>query len=153
VTRAVAADEVSVQKHLPSNVARFEQLMYLSLGLALVETMLELNQIFAAARAGLAGKLMHDFRRTAVRNLERGGVSRSAAMKITGHKTESVYRRYAMVNEADMREAAVKLAALHAGEDRSHAMTPGQIERLAKAAPKDFSPSFLRRVSKEDRKA
>lgn len=36
-----------MQKHLPSNVARFEQLMYLSLGLALVETALEWNRIFA----------------------------------------------------------------------------------------------------------
>jgi hypothetical protein len=35
-------------------------------------------------------------------------------MKMTGHKTESVYRRYAIVHEGMMREAAVKLQALHA---------------------------------------
>jgi integrase len=63
--------------------------------------------------AGLSGKLVHDFRRTAVRNLERAGVPRSSAMKITGHKTETVYRRYAIVDEGMMREAAEKLAALH----------------------------------------
>jgi hypothetical protein len=45
----------------------------------------------------------------AVRNLERAGVSRSVAMKMTGHKTEAVYRRYAIVSEADLHEAAVKL--------------------------------------------
>lgn len=46
-------DEVSVQKHLPSNVARFEQLMYLSLGLALVETALEWNRILADAHGSV----------------------------------------------------------------------------------------------------
>jgi len=51
--------------------------------------------------------------RTAVRNLERAGVPRSAAMAITGHKTETVYRRYAIVDESMMREAAEKLAKLH----------------------------------------
>jgi hypothetical protein len=58
------------------------------------------------------GKLKHDFRRTAVRNLERAGVPRSVAMKITGHKTESVYRRYAIVSDADLPEATRRLGTL-----------------------------------------
>jgi len=46
----------------------------------------------ACKKAGLPGLLPHDLRRSAVRNLERSGVSRSVAMKLTGHKTEAVYR-------------------------------------------------------------
>ena len=60
--------------------------------------------------AKLAGKVPHDFRRSAVRNLERAGVPRSAAMKLTGHRTESVYLRYAIVSEGDLREGVAKLA-------------------------------------------
>jgi integrase len=47
----------------------------------------------ACTAAAVPGRILHDFRRTAVRNLERHGVSRSAAMAMVGHKTESIYRR------------------------------------------------------------
>ena len=58
--------------------------------------------------------MFHDLQRTsrtAVRSLERAGVPRSIAMKVTGHKTEAVYRRYAIVNEADVAEGLERLAA------------------------------------------
>ena len=48
----------------------------------------------------------------AVRNLEEAGVPRSVAMKLTGHQTEEVYRRYAIVCEADLSEGLKKLARL-----------------------------------------
>ena len=51
-----------------------------------------------------------------MRNLERAGVSRSAAMKMVGHKTESIYRRYSIVDAKVLEEAAVKLAVLQASE-------------------------------------
>jgi len=66
----------------------------------------------ACKTAGLPGRIFHDFRRTAVRNLERAGVSRSVAMQMVGHKTEAIYRRYAIVNDADLRAAAEQLAAV-----------------------------------------
>jgi hypothetical protein len=56
--------------------------------------------------------MLRDLRRSAVRNLERAGISCSIAMKLTGHKTEAVYRRYAIVAESDFREADTKLAAV-----------------------------------------
>jgi hypothetical protein len=61
----------------------------------------------------IASRIPHDFRRTAVRNLERAGVSRSDAMAMVGHQTEAIYRRYAISDENSLKEAGVKLAALH----------------------------------------
>jgi hypothetical protein len=52
----------------------------------------------------------HDFRRIALRNLERVGVPRSAAMAMVG---ESIYRRYVIADEAMLKLSATKLAALH----------------------------------------
>ena len=43
---------------------------------------------------------------------------RSQAMKLVGHKTESIYRRYAISNEADLREAVAKVAAQVAADKR-----------------------------------
>lgn len=65
-----------------------------------------------------ASILPHDFRRTAVRNFERAGVPRSVAMKLTEHKAEAVYRRYAIVCEADLMEGVKQLARLQ--PDFSH---------------------------------
>ncbi len=78
----------------------------------------------ACKKAGLAGRIPHDFRRTAVRNLERAGVPRSAAMAMVGHRTESIYRRYAIADEGMLKESAMKLAALHALEKASVPKSP-----------------------------
>ncbi len=64
----------------------------------------------AIEASGIANRIPHDFRRTAVRNLERSGVPRSVAMKLVGHKTESIYRRYAIVAPHDLVDGVKRLA-------------------------------------------
>ena len=87
----------------------------------------------ACEKAGYPGKLFHDFRRSAVRTLERSGVPRSTAMAMVGHKTESIYRRYAIVDEQMHREAAAKLDAWASDQKtKAEAERKGQVKRFNK---------------------
>jgi integrase len=65
------------------------------------------SRAWSAARrkAGLPGKLFHDLRRSAARNLLRSGIPQAIAMSITGHRTDSMFRRYAISSSQDKREA------------------------------------------------
>jgi hypothetical protein len=63
-----------------------------------------------AGGAAVPGRIPHDFR--------------SVAMKITGHKTEAIYRRYAIVSDADLQEAAPELAGTFTGTIRALEVAP-----------------------------
>ena len=73
----------------------------------------ELKRAWNTAReaVGLPNMLVHDLRRTAVRNMMRAGISQKAAMLISGHRTTSVFHRYDIIDERDIVAAGEKLEA------------------------------------------
>ena len=66
---------------------------------------------FAAAcrRAGITNLRFHDFRHTASTNMRRAGIATTTAMRIVGHKSEQMHRRYNTIEPEDLHAAAAKL--------------------------------------------
>lgn len=63
----------------------------------------------ACRRAGITNLRIHDFRHTASTNLRRAGVDTATAMKIVGHKSDRMHRRYNTIETQDLHNAASKL--------------------------------------------
>jgi integrase len=59
----------------------------------------------AIKAAGCPDILLHDLRRSAVRNMRKSGVSESVVMKVSGHKTAAIFRRYDIISDDDLHEA------------------------------------------------
>jgi len=68
----------------------------------------------ACRRAGITNLRIHDFRHTASTNLRRAGVDTATAMKIVGHKSDRMHRRYNTIEPEDLHEAARKLHSFRA---------------------------------------
>ena len=78
----------------------------------------------ACRRAGLAGRLRHDFRRTAARNLINDRTPEKVALQVLGHLTRSIFDRYHIVAPEDLRPATARMAPRqsHNSHNDSHRM-------------------------------
>jgi integrase len=74
--------------------------------------------VTACRMAGVPDRLFHDLRRSGVRDMIRAGVAPHVAMTISGHETDSMLKRYAIISDADQRAALRRTADFRAAEQQ-----------------------------------
>jgi integrase len=86
----------------------------------------------ACGTTGVSGLIVHDLRRSAVRNLIRAGIPERVAMAFSGHKTRAIFDRYSIVRESDLAEAAERLHA-HVESAKSRATVVSTMDAATSA--------------------
>jgi integrase len=91
-------------------------------------------------RAEVPDLLFHDLRRSGARNLRRLGIAESIAMKVTGHKTPSIFKRYDICDESDLTDVATRQSEWRRLRDEQKSEVP-----VAQRPNPEFSSSSLRK--------
>jgi integrase len=80
----------------------------------------------ACADAGLAGRLVYDLKRSAVADMVRAGIAREIGKKNTGHASDAMWDRYAVLEVRDQAAAIVQLEQFRRKDEAASTWQPGK---------------------------